>query len=204
MTKSQASSSFALEYLSNSTDLRTPINGVIGMSKIKYIEHNGQTILYFFNNLLDASRIDTGKLNLDFQELDLIHLINTFTELPFYLFFDNREVEIQKQVPDKAPTIWADKYRMRQIITEGIRHIATLCPPEDIIKLGVDYDMSMVRLNISSENPSSFTDRNFLSDEMTSLEFFICKKLIELHDGNISIRNDDVLELTISLPIKKE
>lgn len=195
------------------------MNGVVGMSrdilesdksltseqqeKLKYINHNGNLILTHFNNLLDAARIDTGKLNLNFENLDLLHDIDFFISDPFVSYIDYREIKIQKKLPQKLPILWGDKYRMRQIVMESIWHTAAFCPPEETFTFIADHIDNFVTLKIRSDHFTDVTKEDLQRLESTSLTFYICKKLVLLHNGKISTRINDVFETTISLPSKE-
>jgi signal transduction histidine kinase len=125
------------EFLSNmSHELRTPLNMVIGYTSsmlhmpqmyqnqelpevfradIQLIQENGQYLLTLINDILDLSKIEAGKFELQFSAVDvnavLTGVIATATGL-----LKEKPVHIRPDFPPDLPPVWADPLRMRQIL----------------------------------------------------------------------------------------
>lgn len=115
-----------------SHELRTPLNSVIGFSGILLknrqhafsekdlgyldrIQVNGQHLLKLINNVLDLSKVEAGKLELEVQAVDLGALISeTLSE--FEPQATARNVSIRKEVPSNALIIESDRARLKQIL----------------------------------------------------------------------------------------
>jgi len=87
------------EFLANmSHELRTPLNSIIGfsnilqknkkgnllekqLSQLEKINRNGMNLLDLINNILDLSKIESGKMELDVRKIDLVSVVSTTLEL---------------------------------------------------------------------------------------------------------------------------
>jgi GAF domain-containing protein/DNA-binding response OmpR family regulator len=121
------------QFLANmSHELRTPLNSIIGFSRVilkgidgpltelqkadlTSIYNSGQHLLGLINNILDLSKIEAGKMELNFEDTEVEPIIKTVMSTAIALVKD-KNVELIQQVPDDLPTIWADPTRIRQIV----------------------------------------------------------------------------------------
>lgn len=112
-----------------SHEMRTPLNGVIGMlgllSRTKldgaqraYAEaarSSAEHLLGLVNDLLDYARLEAGKLEFDAAPVDLEALVRGVTELLSPRAHD-RDLEIAWSVAADAPDVLADEGRLRQVL----------------------------------------------------------------------------------------
>jgi CheY-like chemotaxis protein/nitrogen-specific signal transduction histidine kinase len=121
-------------FLANmSHEIRTPMNGIIGFSELllnanltpekrQYyagiIIDSSKQLLALVNDILDLSRIETGKVNLHFEDIIVNDIIHTL-----YAFFEpqiaNRNLKLEMLTPlnGTESTIRTDRTRLRQILT---------------------------------------------------------------------------------------
>jgi PAS domain S-box-containing protein len=129
--QAQAASKTKSEFLANmSHEIRTPLNGVIGFTELllstpltvaqqQYAQHaysSGQTLLGIINDILDLSKIEAGKLELDIIPTDLVELVEETADIVKYLVA-RKNLEL---LLDMAPTMprlaEVDPIRLKQVL----------------------------------------------------------------------------------------
>src|SRR5437870_3993445 len=135
MMEAEASDRAKTKFLANmSHELRTPVNGVLGMLELArhtefgpkqhhYIEtarRSAETLLGIINGILDISKIEAGKIELEQSAFDLRDVIEEVTE-SFAGVAYGKGIELTCLVPDSLPTaVVGDSGRLRQILTNLI------------------------------------------------------------------------------------
>ncbi|WP_042131526.1 CHASE3 domain-containing protein [Paenibacillus sp. FSL R5-0345] len=128
------SSQYKSEFLANmSHELRTPLNGILLLSEFlmenqsgalsgediefsQAIHSSGQDLLTLINDILDLSKVEAGKLNIEIEAINL-------TEIPEAMIQSFSQLSRKKEIPfhiqlgeDLPPLFYSDAQRVRQII----------------------------------------------------------------------------------------
>lgn len=210
------------QFLANmSHEIRTPMNAILGMTRLlleqeprtdqlKYlnsIKHASDNLLVIINDILDLSKIQAGKINLEKIPFNLRNEINAVYET-MKVNADDKGLNLLTAVDETCPkTIIGDPYRLSQILLnltgnaikfteKGNVTIQTTCTSADdqvIVKfsvidsgIGIAKDKLDYIFDMFTQETSS-TTRKFGG---TGLGLAICKKLIELQGGNITVESE--------------
>jgi signal transduction histidine kinase/CheY-like chemotaxis protein len=139
--KQQAKANVAKsEFLARmSYEIRTPLNGIIGMTDllnkqelsdelreiVAILRRSTEVLLNIINDILDFSKIETGKMILDEMPFNLREEISFCADLAKANISDN-DVSFSYNVDDDIPeSIIADPFRFRQVLTNLINHSAS-------------------------------------------------------------------------------
>jgi len=123
------------EFLANmSHEIRTPLSGIIGFTELlqgtslstqqqdytKTIHKSSITLLEIINDILDLSKIESGKVEISSSEFNLIDIIEDIINLLSQTALD-KNIELFYRIEKDLPTfIHADSFRLHQILTNLI------------------------------------------------------------------------------------
>ncbi|MGS0681781.1 ATP-binding protein [Shewanella sp. 125m-7] len=211
----QAKSSFLANM---SHEIRTPLNGIIGMSDImanteltatqseylQTIETSSQTLLILINDILDLSKIESGKLSISNTEANITEVIYDTLSMTQPKIAEKNltlEVEIDEHTPY---LVSLDEHRMRQVLMNLLSN-AVKFTNQGGIKVSVSCnntkDISEMVINIDDTGIGIDKDKQqqifspFIQEDATITRQFggtglglaICKQLIELMDAEITV-----------------
>ncbi|MFP4443439.1 MAG: response regulator [Spirochaetia bacterium] len=119
------------QFLTNmSHDIRTPLGSVIGMSGmlletdlddeqhsyVEIISQSSKTLLQILNDVVDLSRIESGKMKLDVEDFDLSRIIKDSVSL-FRIEAVMKDLELKTEIKESVPRVLSgDPYKLRQVL----------------------------------------------------------------------------------------
>ncbi|MEW5802750.1 MAG: ATP-binding protein [bacterium] len=152
-------------FLSNmSHELRTPLNSIMALSRVllmqaisklsqeegKYleiIERNGRELLALINDILDLSKIESGKRDMTPKSLSLASVIETLVECLEPLA-QEKGIEIKVDLPDHLPQIESSEERVHQIL-QNIMGNAVKFTEQGSITVSASHDAHYVSMKIA-------------------------------------------------------
>jgi signal transduction histidine kinase len=213
------------QFLANmSHELRTPLNSIIGFSRVIMkgidgpvteqqsqdlgaIYQSGQHLLDMINDILDISKIEAGKMELAFEEVDIGQVIESVLSTARGLVKD-KPVKLVTAIPDDLPNVSADPTRIRQILLNLISNAAkftdegsiTIKAEQQVNEAGKpELLISTIDtgIGIAPEDQidlfEPFTQVDGSATRKTGgtgLGLSITRLLIELHGGEINVESE--------------
>jgi len=199
-----------------SHELRTPLTSIIGSLQLinsgvlgeiekdaleltTIAERNGQRLLDLINDILDVEKIESGKLTLFLEVLDLGELVNESLALNRG-FADRFKVRLATVGEIPQVKVNADRKRLLQVMTNLLSNAAKFSPEGSVVEVSMqEVAGGNVRIGVHDCGPGipeNFRDRifgRFAQADMsytrqkggTGLGLSICKRLLEMMGGQI-------------------
>jgi len=205
-----------------SHEIRTPMNAIIGITQIELQKNNlpeeyitalnqiyssGNSLLGIINDILDLSKIESGKMELCPVEYDMSSLIND-TVLLNIVRIGKKQIEFMLEVSEHLPSkLVGDELRLKQILNNILSN-SIKYTESGHVKLSVDHRAEgtdvMLRFIIEDSGQgmrpedlkklfSEFARFNLKANqttEGTGLGLMITKKLVEMMGGTIHVESE--------------
>ncbi|WP_304167908.1 ATP-binding protein [Phenylobacterium aquaticum] len=226
---SQAKSAFLATM---SHEIRTPLNGVLGMAqamardelsnvqreRLGVIRQAGETLLVLLNDLLDLSRIEAGKLDLEDGILDLRQML-TGVQATFTTLAADKDVSLAVIIAPEAEGRWrGDPTRVRQILYNLVSN-AVKFTARGAVDVRVSADQAGLTFEVADTGPGIAAARigqlfeTFVQEDASTtrryggsgLGLAICRQLTDMMGGEITARSElDVgSTFTVTLPLER-
>lgn len=218
-------------------DLKSPFTSIVGFSELleekirnrdyseieeftSIINKASMRVMDLLKNLIEWSRLQTGRMEFNRKETDIVSVIGEVTEL-LYASARQKGIRITKQVPSKL-NVMADKQMVsaviRNLISNAIKftkpggniHISAVSRPNDILVtvsddgIGIKPEVMGKLFSIEGNISTRGTNR----EEGTGLGLVLCKEFIAKHGGDIwvepEIPNGSRFMFTLPSGIKSE
>jgi two-component system cell cycle sensor histidine kinase PleC len=220
-----------------SHELRTPLNAIIGFSKLlaeqgerqlaphevadysNLIHDAAGHLLAVINNILDISKIQSGKCAIDARELNLAELLSASAS-SFRLIAKTAGLTLVEHVEPDVPIVLGDGTKLRQVFTNLISNalkftrsggsvtIRAVRTPEggaaiQVTDTGVGMSEEDVAVALTPFGQVDATHARWR--EGTGLGLPIAKALVQLHGGELKIRSRKEVgtEVTVLLPLRQ-
>lgn len=223
-------------FLNNmSHDIRTPMNAIVGFTDIamkrkpdkevenclKKIRQSSEYLMTLINDVLDISRIESGKLEYKPVPVDLRDMINTVLSIARG-YTENRDLNFYVSREElKTPYVMADELRIREVLLNIISNAvkftkdggtisfaAENCPGNDEHHMIVRYRISDTGIGMSEEFQArifdEFSQENGgarTSYKGTGLGMAIAKQYVDLMGGKIEVSSKKGIGSTFTVEI---
>ncbi len=208
------------DFLANmSHELRTPLNSILGFSDMLHeqaygelnekqlrvtgnISKSGKHLQNLINNLLDISKVEAGKMELDYKNFDLATKLNMVRYL-LSPISDRKNIKIEIEIDTKLTSIYADEDKFAQIMYNLVDNAIKFSFENSIVIIGARKKGEMVEISVKDTGigikvkdqkklfkPFSQID-NFSSKKYqgTGLGLSLVKQIVLLHGGYVWFRS---------------
>ena len=201
------------EFLSNvSHELRTPLQSIGGFAKLilegkvpdvetqeeflQIIDRESQQLGILINSLLDMSRLESGRFQINKR---LLPLRDTFIDSIkiFHSLARDKDVSLGEDIPDTLPEIEVDAERLRQVIVNLMSNAIKFSDPGGSVTAKLEtctgellFQVKDRGIGIDKKAMSHIFERFYRAEDKlarggTGLGLFISKQIIEAHGGRI-------------------
>ena len=210
------------EFLALTThDLRSPltvISGVISFftsgrlgelspeqkNMVSMMERNTQNLIELVNDLLDASKLESGAIRLDVSSLDVRRVLDELRESIDPLAKE-KGIELVETVPADLPAVEADRAKLRRILLNLLSNALKFTQKGGRVEVRAErLEQDRVRLSVSDTGVGIAPDdierlfdkyeqarsRATRGEKGTGLGLYITKQLVELHGSQINVKSE--------------
>lgn len=213
--KAEESNRLKTAFLANmSHEIRTPLNAIVGFSSVlvsddsspaeeaqycDIIQKNSDLLLHLINDILDISRMESGKIKFVWEECDVVELCQTALSTAEY----GRKTSalFLFETPVTSLVIKTDAQRLKQVLINLLSNAAKFTPSGSIkLAIAIDKQHQQLELSVSDTGcgiPSDKSDRVFERFEKlneysqgTGLGLAISRLIVENLGGKIWVDKD--------------
>ena len=200
-----------------SHELRTPLNAILGWTRllsagldeekgkraIATIERNAESMTQLIDDLLDVSRIISGKMRLEVESVDLGHVVERALE-SVKLSADAKNIRVHTSFDARGATIAGDSGRLQQVVWNLLSNAVKFTPRDGAIHIALRRVDASLELAVRDSGQGIGPDKlvhvfqpfwqeggpHVASTRGLGLGLAISKSLVELHGGRIRVESE--------------
>jgi signal transduction histidine kinase len=227
----EAASRHKSEFLANmSHELRTPLNAIIGFSEVltehmfgelnpkqdeylKDIYASGQHLLSLINDILDLSKIEAGRMELEVTDFDLPSAIDNALILVRERA-SRRGITLGRAIDDRVGTVRGDERKVKQVLLNLLSNALKFTPEGGRIDVRAAMNDGMAEIAVADTGVGiAPEDQEAIFEEFrqvgtadkkvegTGLGLALSRKFIELHGGRIWVQSQPGKGSTLSFTL---
>jgi signal transduction histidine kinase len=231
----EAASRHKSEFLANmSHELRTPLNAIIGFSEVltermfgelndkqtEYLQdilESGRHLLSLINDILDLSKIEAGRMELEVTDFDLPNAIENALILVRERA-TRRGITLGHSVDERLGTIQGDERKVKQVLLNLLSNALKFTPEGGRIDVGAGLRSDVAEVSVTDTGVGiAPEDQEAVFEEFrqvggaekkaegTGLGLALSRKFIELHGGRIWVKSElgKGSTFTFTLPVRR-
>ena len=200
-------------------DLRGPFNSILGFSDLlleqvreknlegcetygTFINKSTKRAITLLSNLLDWSRLQTGKLEFIPEYFELNSMVSSVIELLSGTAIQ-KSISVVQDMPEIA-VVYADKSMMQTILRNLVSNALKFTMPGGLVSLGIKEQHGMIEITVKDNGTGmakSTVEKLFRIDQSYSspgtsdekgsgLGLILCKEFVEKHGGSIRVASE--------------
>ncbi len=223
------------EFLANmSHELRTPLTAIIGFSDLLSMQHfgelntkqlefvghiskSGKHLLTVINDVLDLSKIEAGKMELECENFSVAELIDE-VQKSLYPMAVRKGIEVSIINDSKESEVFADKLKLKQIMYNLLNNAIKFTPDNGLISVVVKRTGNTIEVSVSDTGigiPAHMREEIFdpfvqvdSSSKRkfggTGLGLALTKRFVEMHNGKIWVESEEGKGSTFTFTLKDQ
>ena len=208
------------EFLANmSHELRTPLNAIIGFSELLqaqlsgglneqqlgYVEDvldSGRHLLSLINDILDLSKVEAGRMELDLGDVSLRHALESGVTMQAERAI-REGIALGLQLDPDEITIRADERKLRQVVFNLLANAVRFTPSGGRVDVSARVTDGVVEVAVTDTGPGiAAEDQGLIFEEFwqvpghsdkrhegTGLGLPLSRRLVELHGGQLWVES---------------
>ena len=218
-----------------SHELRTPLNAILGWATMvrksgfemetmrrafEVVERNSRNQNQIISDILEVSRIITGKLNLNLRPLPMTTIIRAAIDT-LYPAIEAKHINLETNLEPDTAKVSGDGDRLQQVIWNLLSNAAKFTPDGGTIQITLFYRDNFAEITVTDSGDGIEKDfLPFVFDRFRQadggatrrhgglgLGLAIVRNLVELHGGSVSVKSEGSgkgAAFTVRLPVKTE
>ena len=224
------------EFLANmSHELRTPLNAILGFSEIlaqgmfgavndkqsEYLQdilESGRHLLSLINDILDLSKVEAGKMELEVTDFDLPSAIDNALTLVRERM-TRRGITLRQAIDDRVGVLQGDERKVKQVLVNLLSNAIKFTPEGGRIEVRAAVREGLAEVSVTDTGVGiAPEDLEAVFEEFrqvgtadkkiegTGLGLALCRKFVALHGGRIWVKSQvgQGSTFTFTLPIRRE
>jgi signal transduction histidine kinase/ligand-binding sensor domain-containing protein/DNA-binding NarL/FixJ family response regulator len=203
-------------YTNITHEFRTPLTVILGMAQqvfdnpkvhfregLNMIIRNGQNLLTLVNQMLDLSKLESGKLVLHYQRADIVSFLRYIVE-SFHSLAENKGIQLHF-MPDSEPLIMDfDEVRLQQVVSNILSNAVKFTPKGGHVYVSsyINNDRFILKIKdtgigITEADLPLIFDRFYQSDgthtrqgEGTGIGLALTRELVKIMGGSITVKSN--------------
>ena len=216
-----------------SHELRTLLNAIIGFSEVlsermfgelnvkqeeysKDIQGSGQHLLSLINDILDPSKIEAGRMELELSDFHLPTALDSALTLVRERA-GRRSIALHTNIDNRLGQIQADERKVRQVVLNLLSNAIKFTPEGGRIEVSAVPKDGLVEVSVSDSGVGiAPEDQEAVFEEFrqvgtaakkvegTGLGLTLCRKFVGLHGGRIWVKSEDGVgsTFTFTIPVR--